>query len=384
MSDKKKGMKKRHGTEELRQLVTSVRDGTFQYEGRPKKSVDWSSYDEAQVHELADMLETMRDFVDQASERVQMKEYSWGRGRPRTYPPSDIAKALLLQSYFGVSNRVAAGLVRVFKEKLGISNEFSYKTIERGYDPSTVTVILQEVFKLTNELGNAKETTFSTDGSGDPSSTKVNYESVRAERRKRRRKKDEDASGQKGEFPPPPPPSLSTATKHDFQYTSSSVGVHTKIVAGFVSTSDHTIGELSLFPSVMLQTHNNCPQMETVLGDPLYASRAACAMVAGCGAKPYFLPKSNSTFRSHGVPSWSGMMYRFVDNPHEWLSVYHMRSISETVNSMQKTRFQTKLRKKIAMRKDTEEFLRQDVQNLRQYNYLSYLEPELIIYPMYG
>jgi hypothetical protein len=39
----------------------------------------------------------------------------------------------------------------------------------------------------------------------------------------------------------------------------------------------------------------------------------------------------------------------------------------------------------LTMRKDTEDFLRQGVHNLRQYSYLSYLEPELIIsYPMYG
>ena len=373
----KLGKAKHHRTDDLRNLVSSVRNGTFQYDGSQKKSLDWSSYDEAQVHELADMLELIRDSVDQASTRVPpplLERNARRAGRPPC-PPADVAKTLLLQSYFGVSNRVAAGLVRVFKEKLRISNEFSYKTIERGYDPSTVTVILQEVFKLTNEFGNAKETTFSTDGSGDPSSTKVNYESIRSEQRK---------NNHQHSASPSLPPQSWPSTKHDFQYTESSVGVHTKIIAGFRSTDDHSIGELSLFPGVMAQTHSNCPQMDTMLGDSLYASRNACAVVASYGVKAYFLPKSNSTFKSHGVPAWSNMTHEFVADPQAWLAVYHMRSISETVNSMEKRRFPANLRKKLTLRKDTEEFLRQDVHNLRQYSYLSYLRPDLIIYPMYS
>ena len=128
------GGRKGHTKKELRDLVSSVRDGTFQYEGKPKRSLDWSSYDEAQVREVSDMLALIKRFVEVASGRIPPEEYerSKRRGRPSTYPPSDVAKALLLQSYFGVSNRVAAGLVDLFKEKLGISKAFSYKTIERG------------------------------------------------------------------------------------------------------------------------------------------------------------------------------------------------------------------------------------------------------------
>ena len=173
--------KSRHTTDELRELAKSVRSGTFHYDGRPKRSLDWSSYNEAQVNEMADTLNLIRRFVDRASARIP--ERPRGRGRP-PFPARDVAKALLLQTYFGVSDRVAAGLARLFKEKLGITNEFSYKTIERGYDPSPVSEILREVFRLTNEHGNARETTFSVDGTGEPTSSKVNYESVRSEQRK--------------------------------------------------------------------------------------------------------------------------------------------------------------------------------------------------------
>ena len=358
------GGRKGHTKKELRDLVSSVRDGTFHYEGKPRRSLDWSSYDEAQVREVSDMLALIKRFVEVASGRMPPEEYerSRRRGRPSTYPPSDVAKALLLQSYFGVSNRVAAGLVDLFKEKLGISKAFSYKTIERGYDPSLVTRILHEVFRLTNEVGNANETTFSFDGTGDLTSAKGNYESARSGQR--------GDGGEKGGWP--------SKGQHGFQYSESSVGVHTKIIAGFESTPDYSVGELLMFPSVLSQTHINCPGMETVLGDALYSTRNACSMVSQYGARPYFFPKVNSIFMSHGVPSWKEMMYEFVDDPQGWLSVYHMRSISESVHSVDKRRFPWKLKKRLAWRKVTESFLRRDIYNIRQYSYLRYLRPDLV------
>jgi len=365
---------RRHTTDELRGLVKSVRSGEFEYEERPKKPLDWSSYDEAQAYELADMLYLIRKLVDEAVNRLPAEELERkGPGRPPVHSPADVAKVLLMQSYFGVSNRVAAGLALVFKEKLRLSDTFSYKTIERGYDPGPVTRILEEVFRLTNEYGNAKEGTFSTDGSGDPTSTKVNYESVRSEQRSRKKKGDDDPTGS---FP-------SSSSRHDFQYTVSSVGVHTKMYAGFRTTDDHSVGEFSFFPSVIAQARTNCPSMEAMLGDSLYAARQACAIVAGYGARPYFLPKTTSTLRSHGVPAWKEMTYEFVDDPQVYLRTYHMRSISETVNSMDKARFPAKVRKRLPWRKKTEQLLRKDVHNARQYSYLQYLEPELIK-PMAG
>jgi hypothetical protein len=60
-----------------------------------------------------------------------------------------------------------------------------------------------------------------------------------------------------------------------------------------------------------------------------------------------------------------------------------MRSISETVNSMDKPRLPTKNRRRLPWRKKTEQLLRKDVHNARRHSYLQYLEPELIK-PMAG
>ena len=57
-------------------------------------------------------------------------------------PSQDIV--MLMQAYFGMSNRITEGFLRLFGEKLGISSEFSYKTILCGYDSERTKKILDE------------------------------------------------------------------------------------------------------------------------------------------------------------------------------------------------------------------------------------------------
>ena len=55
-----------------------------------------------------------------------------------------------------------------------------------------------------------------------------------------------------------------------------------------------------------------------------------------------------------------------------------MRSISEFINSMMKRKMPVKVRKKLPWRKKTEEALKINMHNLRQYSYLRHTNPEMI------
>ena len=112
-----------------------------------------------------------------------------------------------MQAYFGMPNRIAQGFLGLFGGKLGISSEFSYKTIERGYDPERTRKILDEVLKIMNEAGNPPEKIFSTDGTGDPGTMKVNYESKRVQQRI---EKEKNKDGKESDAFP------HTKGKHDF------------------------------------------------------------------------------------------------------------------------------------------------------------------------
>src|SRR4030042_1258711 len=82
------------------------------------------------------------DYVDEATKRLGIEEKpDKDPGRP-SYPPDDVAKAVLMQQYFCYANRQSEGLVVLFNEKMRIKTLFSYKTIERGYQDPFVTLIL--------------------------------------------------------------------------------------------------------------------------------------------------------------------------------------------------------------------------------------------------
>ena len=133
-----------------------------------------------------------------------------------------------------------------------------------------------------------------------------------------------------------------------------------------------------MFPDTMVQTANMCPQIDAVVGGALYSNRRICSITEEYGVTPYFLPKTNATFRAKGVESWKTMFYDFVDNTQEWLVEYHMLSISESVNSTLKGKRPVKVRKKLPLRKNTEEILKINMHNLRQYGYLRHTDPDMI------
>lgn len=90
-----------------RQLTLTLREHTVEgrkkgfYRKKSSRPVDWWGYDQAQMHEACDVLESIQVGVDQVS--LDLGKYlargSRGRGpgRPRRSDAGDLAKALLLQ-----------------------------------------------------------------------------------------------------------------------------------------------------------------------------------------------------------------------------------------------------------------------------------------------
>ena len=54
------------------------------------------------------------------------------------------------------------------------------------------------------------------------------------------------------------------------------------------------------------------------------------------------------------------------------------RSISESVNLTMKRKMPVKIRKKLSLRKNTEEMLKINMHNLRQYSYPRHTDPDMI------
>jgi transposase len=355
--------------EELRGLIKKIRDGTFEYDSKEQVLTNWAQYDQAQIYEMANYLDNIRDLVAEAYKRIKGRTppRKRGPGRPPT-DPADIAKTLLLQTYTQSSNRVAEGLLLLFREKLDISRHFSYKTIERGYGREPVNEILDESVVITNESVEGKEMTFSFDGTGFSASNKDNYADKRQKQNsKKGSKKSKSASKEQADdsFP-----ESNSAAKKGFSYSVMGIGVQYKIISGISISPDHSIGETTMFPEAFNQTLNCHPNLDGVLGDGIYGCRWITNLVSENNSTPHFLPRSNVTFKSKGAMGWYDMLYSLWEDPQEWLEHYHMRSISETVNSMVKCRFGAPLRKRLESRKETETRLKLVGHNIRRVGYL--------------
>jgi transposase len=369
--------------EELRELVKSVRDGTFEYKNRDKTEINWAKYDSAQIREMANYLNNLRDIVDEAGNRIRSRTIpeKRGPGKPETNP-ADIAKMLLLQTYTDSPNRVAEGLLLLFQEKLGISRHFSYKTIERGYDREKVNEILDEVVAITNECVESEEKTCSFDGTGLSASNKENYADKRQKQNsKKNQKKSKPSNDDQSDdsFP-----ITNLTSNRGFSYCVMGIGVQYKLISGISVSPDHSVGETTMFPEAYFQTLQSYPNLENVLGDGIYASRWITDLVSKTHLTPYFLPKSNVTFQSKGFTGWYDMLFSLWDDPQRWLEQYHMRSISETVNSMVKCRFGATLRKKLDPRKATETKLKFVAHDIRRISYIETLYDIKPQWPMNG
>ena len=96
------------------------------------------------------------------------------------------------------------------------------------------------------------------------------------------------------------------------------------------------------------------PELGAVLGDKGYSSRNNCQLAADKNGIPFLHFKDNATSKARGKPAWIISIRAFKNNTEEWLSVYHLRSIIESVFSSIKKRWGSYLlsRKKWMQKKE--------------------------------
>jgi len=342
----------------LRDIITKIRAREYPYEPRPPVKRDWTAYDMAQTNEIADMLELIRVVVDSAERRQSSSRPPKTRatGRPAV-PAADIVKVLMLQSYLGVSNRVAQSVLQLLWRNLGLRKPFSYKTIERGYDERAVADLLKAVMELTNLPVKDLETVFGPDGTG----TGTRKPQVYADSRSEQRGKGADGAG---EFP---------TEDHDFVNAVAVVGAVYKLVATVQSATRRDIGELRFFEPLMRETKRIHPNLERIVGDGLYAVRPCCNLAEELGAELRSLPRRNASLKRLGSDEWVHMLHGLLEDPQGWLRDYFQREASENVNGVVKQQNPQPLRKRLPGRLTTEDFLRWTVYNVRRLCYLVYL-----------
>ena len=225
-------------TRRLREIVGQVRGKTFPYVRRPRTRVPWSLYTRAQTHELPDMLALIRRVVEvYEREHPPPSPVAARKGGRPPIPRADRVKTLLVQSYLTLPNRPTQGHVTVLRGALDLERpRIGYKTVERSYGDPAVVQALQGLLEITNRPVQSLEIAFAADGTGSPTTVGQHYRSARA--------RQEERGKEQGLLP---------HGDRSWVYNVATVGVRYGLIAGWVSWTDRTIGEISQFSELARQ-----------------------------------------------------------------------------------------------------------------------------------
>jgi transposase len=113
-----------------------------------------------------------------------------------------------------------------------------------------------------------------------------------------------------------------------------SVDVHTGVVHSFTTTrwNRHDSREFA-------RLIKHLPDLDKVLGDGAYSSRANCQLVADKHGTPYLSFRVDAARRPRGSLAYVVSFQARKRDPEAWLAVYHLRAIVESVFSSMKRRW---------------------------------------------
>ena len=327
----------------LTQLIKDVRGRRYKYVPREDKPIDWHSYDLAQINEMNDYIILTREIIDEI--RRDLGDIDQGRvGKPPT-SCFDRAKAIMVQQYFECSNRVAAGLAKLFREKLGLTKELTYKDIETAYENPYVVLVLKLLFEKTNEPVKGMETDFARDGTGSETSIKQNYETDKGDSKK-----------------------MKLYDKMIFM-----MGTKYKLLSS-VAIDKGTDNEKGHIIPLLEETCSMHPDIRTVSYDgAAYTYEIMDYITNELGAKPRILPPADAVLKAYGCMAKKKMLLDFLNCTQQWLREYHVRSLPESRNSEDKRVFPRPLLKRLENRRHIEGYAEACRYNMRKLVYVHYL-----------
>ena len=311
------------------QLMQDLKSGDY-YLCRKKGSLsNWTAYSQARVNELRFVIKLIKENVDS----VNLPPKPMQAGQPAK-EASDLAKAVLLQQYMQVSERVAIGWIELLSPVLGITSNFEWRSLARAYEREDVRFILERVFEKSTEPVQGIATNFSGDSTGLEESRKDNYEV--------------DAHGKNAS---------------SYAKLTSFIASDFHVVTSYALTRNS--GDCAVFEDAFQLTAEK-QKPKIVCLDAGFVSRDICNAVASVGALPFIYPKRGLTLKKKGSKAWKDMLVSLVHNPQEWLRVYHERSNVECWHSMLKRRFSRPLQCKTLETQASEVCARITIANFTQ------------------
>lgn len=277
---------------------------------RKTYSQNWSAYTTAQTNEQILFVKLLADLC----KNVEQPTYEFGRP---SMPISDMIFASALKVYSTFSLRRFSSLMQSASEKGFIEKPCSYVTVSNYMRKEEITAILHQLIKLSSLPLASVEEKFGIDSSGFSTSRFARYYSY---------KHGKDR-------------------KYKVWIKAHLIsGVQTNVVTGAEISEDYD-NDSPFFKPLVEKTGENFKIAE-ISGDKAYSSRANMNLVDSYGGVPYIPFRSNATGRSDGSYTWKRMFHYFQFNREQFMEHYHLRSNSETVFHMVKSKFKDNIRSK--------------------------------------
>ncbi len=270
---------------------------------------NWEAYNQAQTQEKAIFQKLLRDLCANIVEPPQPAN----GGLRLSY--SDMMFAIVFKVYSTVSGRRFMTDLNDAKERGYITKACHFNSVFNYLEMSNLTSVLQEMIKLSSLPMKAIETDFAVDSSGFSTCNYVRWF-------------DEKYGKEK--------------TTNVWLKAHLMTGVKTHIVTS-VEITGKDVNDSPMLPGLVKATAENFTLNE-VSADKGYSGVDNHEAIAKTGATPFIAFRSNANGSSGGV---FGKMFHFYSlKRDEFLKSYHKRSNVETVFSMIKAKFSTRLRSK--------------------------------------
>jgi transposase len=272
---------------------------------RPTYPQDWSSYDQAKTHEDSLFKQLLVELVLIAQEERKTK-----RGRTGHHSWEKIL-SMCIKEYYKSDLRKTESILRSLHEAALLPRAPGYRSIDRFYNDSAVTPILERLLLISAlPLAHLEQT-----GAMDSTGFSVRkyrswceYKWGKGEGRER-----------------------VWVKLHAWGGTTTNVFVGAKVTSG-------NVGDAPMFKEVV----GNQPRhfkMREFVADKAYSSREIFQFLKSLDLEPYIPFKINAKPDPKGVRIWREMYEFFKSSPQEYYDVYHRRSNIETCFHMLKQRF---------------------------------------------
>lgn len=270
------------------------------------------------------------DHLPEVAHIVAKNDNLWtGKGRP---PKNlyDILICLTIQHYVGFSDRRSIGIIKLFTQARKIKVDVPcFKTLNNYRNNEQIKPYLKKLLEtLAKPLAKVEED-FSTDSSGERTSTSSSWYNIRTGKEIRKRDHITIHVTTTRRFNMPVAVDISVDRGRDNIYFREHV---TKVYGNF-NINDWT-------------------------GDSVYASRDNCNALEDVNGNPYFKLKKSFTAKPKSSPLWKRMILKSKNNSEDYDRHYHKRSNSETTFHAKKSKFGDYVRCKGDTAKENESMLK--------------------------